>query len=456
MISGTRWVHDERAARRYDLRLHMAIPGLTSSIGGCASTPHGDGFAVPRLIHRLVFALIVTVSIAAPASAQNGTNAALQDDSGAIRWDDGSFRAGDAVRLDPHMRFQTDMLLRDPAGPVDDRFDWPRRRIGVDGELFSRVEFQIERELEDETPWRDVYGDVKFTKALRVRVGRFKVPFSTEQTTSGFDLDFLERPAAVEALSPSRDLGVMVHGRPGRFKYEVGMFHHSDGYTSPSDGGVTLPSEGRLGLMAGRVAFTPIRDDKDGFTRDLELGAAVTRSTVPEGLHGVVGHSVDGDRFFEHMYVKGARTRLGVNGLWSARRFTVKGELLQSTDERQEQSITGDNLSNLITRGAYVTGIWRAYGKHGRKKASVDIEARFDRLSFGSANQADEPFTNPRADHVAPLSQRTLTFGATWTVNRWIRVQGNAIREQLVDPLGVRDLAPAAPWTALARLQFGL
>jgi phosphate-selective porin len=432
----------------------MAILAITSSIGVCASAPHRGRVEVHHLIYRLALALIVTVSMAAPAVAQNGTSAA--QDSGPIRWDDGSFRAGDAVRLEPHVRFQTDMLLRDPNGAIDDRFDWPRRRIGLDGELFSRVEFQIERELEDETPWRDVYGDVKFTKALRVRVGRFKVPFSTEQTTSGFDLDFLERPAGVEALSPSRDLGVMVHGRPGRFKYEVGAFRHSDGYTLPSDDGVTLPSEGRLGLMAGRVAFTPIRDDKDGFTRDLEFGAAVTRSIVPEGLHGVVGHSVDGDRFFEHMNVKGARTRLGLNGQWSARRVTVKGELLQVTDERKGQAITGDDLSNLITRGAYVTGIWRAYGKHGRKKTSVDVEARFDRLSFGSANQTDEAFTNPRADHVAPLSQRTLTVGATWNVNRWVRLQGNAIREQLVDPLGVRNLAPVAPWTALARLQFGL
>jgi hypothetical protein len=35
-------------------------------------------------------------------------------------------------------------------------------------------------------------------------------------------------------------------------------------------------------------------------------------------------------------------------------------------------------------------------------------------------------------------------------------VQGNAIREELVDPLAVRDLVPIAPWTAIARLQFGL
>jgi phosphate-selective porin len=433
----------------------MTSPAITSTIGVSASLPHRGGGAGRRLLQRLVCALLVTWSMSTPAFAQNSTNA--DQDTGTVRWDDGSFRAGDAVRLDPHVRFQTDLLLRDPAGAIDDRVDWPRHRVSIEGELFKRFEFQVEHELERETPWRDVFGDVKIARALRVRAGRFKIPFSTEQTTGGFNLDFLQRPAGVEAMSPSRDLGVMVHGRPGPFKYEAGVFHHSDGYTLPSDDGATLPSNGhRLGLVAGRVAFTPIRDDKDAFTRDLEFGAAVTHSTVPEGLHGIVGHNVADKRFFEHMNVKGARTRFGLNGRWEAGRVTLKGELLQVTDERKEQAISGEDLSNLITRGGYVTGIWRAYGKRSRKKSSVDIEARFDLLSFTSANQTDEAFTNPRADHVAPLSQRTWTLGATWNVNRWVRAQGNAIRERLVDPLGVRDLAPTAPWTALARLQFGL
>lgn len=430
----------------------MAIVATIPTIGVCQDRPHHTQSVVRQTIERLAIVPAVTLTImatiATPALAQNRTNA--DQDGGTVRWDDGSFRAGDAVRLEPHIRFQTDMLLRDPSESIDDRFDWPRHRVSLEGELFKRVEFQVERELERETPWRDVYGDITINRALRVRAGRFKIPFSTEQTRSGFNLDFLERPAAVEAMSPDRDLGIMVHGRPvDLVKYEVGVFRHSDGFALPFDGH-------RLGLVAGRVAFAPIRDDKDGLTRDLEVGVAVARSAVPEGPNGVVGHFANGDRFFEHMYVKGARARLGLNGLWAAGRFTLKGELLQLTDERLQQSITGEDLSNLVTRGAYISGIWRAYGKRGRKKTAVDVEARLDRMTFSSVNQVDEAFTNPRAEHVAPLSQQTWTFGATWIVNRWIRVQGNVIREALIDPLGVRDLAPAAPWLALARFQFGL
>lgn len=170
----------------------------------------------------------------------------------------------------------------------------------------------------------------------------------------------------------------------------------------------------------------------------------------------MTGRALDGERFFDRMYVNGARTRLGFESLWSAGRFTLKGELLQLMDERKEQAVTGEDLSNLIVRGAYVTGVWRVVGEPGKKGTAVDVSGRFDRLAFSSGHTTDEAFTNPRADHVAPLSQRAWTIGATWIVNRWVRVQANAVRGQLIDPLGVRDLAPIAPWTTVMRLQFGL
>jgi phosphate-selective porin OprO and OprP len=426
---------------------------ITSPIGLRPGRPQHQRYTYRCTIRALRSALVL-VAIAVPALAQNGTR---PKDSG-VRWDDGSLRAGDGVRLEPHARFQTDLLLTDQERPIDDRFDWARRRIGIDGELLDRVEFQIERELETESPWRDIYGDVKIVQALRIRAGRFKLPFSLEHSTSGFDLDFLERASAVEAMSPGRDLGVMAHGRVARrmLKYEIGLFRHTDSIEVPVDGNRSDATAGRFGTFAGRVTVSPVRDNDDGTTRDLAFGVALVRNTMPEGLYGVVGRAFDGERVSERMYVNGARTRLGIESLWSAGRFTLKGELLQLVDERKQQAITGEDLSNLIVRGAYLTGVWRVAGKHGKRGSAVDVSARFDRLSFSSANTTDEAFANPRADRVAPLSQRAWTFGATWIVNRWVRVQGNAVREQLIDPLGVRDLAPVSPWTTVMRLQFGL
>jgi hypothetical protein len=177
---------------------------------------------------------------------------------------------------------------------------------------------------------------------------------------------------------------------------------------------------------------------------------------MPEGLNSEVARAFNNDRVFERMHVNGQRTRLGVEGLWRGQRVTVTGELLQLTDERLQQSVTNEDLSDLVLRGGYVTAMVRVFGERGRRGQAVDVGARFDRLTLGSANDTDEPFTNPRADRVAPLAKNTWTFGGNWQVHRWVRVQGNLVRERLVDVLDVRDLNPAATWTAVLRFQFAL
>jgi len=59
-------------------------------------------------------------------------------------------------------------------------------------------------------------------------------------------------------------------------------------------------------------------------------------------------------------------------------------------------------------------------------------------------------------DRVAPLAKNTWTFGGNWQVHRWVRVQGNLIRETLVDSLGVRDINTEPRWTAVMRFQFAM
>jgi phosphate-selective porin len=96
------------------------------------------------------------------------------------------------------------------------------------------------------------------------------------------------------------------------------------------------------------------------------------------------------------------------------------------------------------------------FGERGKRGQAVDVAARFDRLSLGSGNDRDDPFTNPRADRVAPIAKDTWTFGGTWQLHRWVRMQGNLIRETLVDTLGVRDITGDSRWTAVMRFQFAL
>jgi phosphate-selective porin len=423
---------------------------ISSGIGFSRRGPHSA-------LRPLFATVALMLALAVPLSAQQGAN--NQKGQSGVRWDEDSIRFGDSVRIEPRVRVQGDVLLWNDVGPIEDRFSWGSRRIGVNGELFDRVQFQVERAFQDDddddTAWRDVYVDVNLNRALQVRGGRFKLPFSLERNTSRDELDFIQRATAVRALSPARDTGVMVHGRVADrlVRYEAGIFQHADGLDLTDDPNAWSA----LGAtLAGRLTVSPIRNNDDGPTRDLEFGVGLVRNAMPEGLNSVVGRSFDNERFFERLNVNGQRTRLGAEGVWRGQRVTIKGELLQLTDQRLGQSITGEDLSDLVLRGLYVTGVVRVFGESGRNGQAVDIAARIDRLALGSANDADEPFTNPRADHVAPLAKNTWTFGANWQVHRWVRVQGNLIRENLVDSLGVRDIIPDSTWTAVMRFQFAL
>jgi hypothetical protein len=70
--------------------------------------------------------------------------------------------------------------------------------------------------------------------------------------------------------------------------------------------------------------------------------------------------------------------------------------------------------------------------------------------------QSDAPSLGQRSDHIAPLRQDACTFGGTWLVNRWVKVQVNAIRESFVDETGIRPEIPQARWRSLMRLQFAM
>lgn len=421
--------------------------GLLSAVCRVASCARG---VLPVV---LLAALVVPATSTAQELAEEP--AEPQRKGGSFRMGDSpSLRLGDHLRLDLHARVQTDFRL-DDADISRDPFSWGNRRVGVDGVLFKRVEFQIERELQDNEPWRDVFADLRLHRALRIRAGRFKVPFSMERTTGAFDLDFVTRATSVADLAPGRETGVMAHGRLPRrlIEYEVGVFRLA---SNPVDPFVEEPSD-RLRITAARITVTPLRARNDGPSSDLRIGLAVTESRLAEGFHRSAEHfaSVEG-LSSESFYVNGRRRRLGFEGLWRVGRLSLKGELIRQADAREGEAVTGDALSDLLVRGGYFSGLWRLAGATSRPRRAVDLALRFDRLAFGGGSAADEPSLSPRTEHVAPLLQDTWTLGANWLVNRWVKVQFNETHESFADPRKVRQSVPGASWRSVLRLQFAM
>lgn len=385
-------------------------------------------------------------------------------------------RVGTGWSIEPVVKVQGDLSRFDPvvdAGNED--FLWRRRRFGVKGELFGHVDFEVEREFGDETdPWRDVYIDLKAADWLAVKAGHFRVPFSLDGLTGSTSHDFVNRSLGGNTIAPGRDIGVMLHGRArGRIvTFAVGMFDSNDAVDTTrasvdDDKGATNPGR----TAAGRVTVQPFDavDRLPRGLRNLEFGVNATWSSVPEGLNGLVGRSVYRHRFFAPVYLNGDRVRTGVDVALLAGSVSLKAEWMRVSDERQGQGLSNVDLPDAVARAWYVAGTWLLTGeaKDGtiapRRPflrggvGAIEVALRAERLALGSASAAGEPaFANPRAANLLANGDDVITIGLTWYLNRWFKLQGNAIHESFDDVARAPIAGRRTYWSYVGRVQFAL
>ena len=365
-----------------------------------------------------------------------------------------SLRIRNVARIDFRLKLQLDLRAFSPEQPRrDDAFRLHRRRAAVEGTVFRRIDFQVERELREGGPWRDVYADARLNRSLQVQAGKFKMPFGLEETTSSTDLDFIYRTVGTNALTPARDTGGMGHGRLGQFEYEAGVFTH-DGEDAISEEGFLFPGEERAHAghaIAGRVVATPW--GRGGGSRP-RLGLAVTESRVPEGLNGAMGRNVFGSMFFPRVYVRGRRVRVGAQAEWNPGRFGFRAEFIRVSEERRGQGLADIDLSPLLGRSWYMSATSMIAGRKNRQ--GFEVAGRLEYVTFGSASHEGPAFRNPRAEHLLGNGERVWTGGATWYMTRWTKVQINAIRESFEDAQRTPLAGRTTFSSAVARLQVVL
>jgi phosphate-selective porin len=386
-----------------------------------------------------------------------------------VRFDDRpSIRFGKVARIDFRARFQADDRSSEvPLASDEAHLSWTRRRIGVEGELAGIIGFEIEREVAEDRRWADVFVNYQQFDFVQVQAGRFKLPFSLDETTSIASLDFVYRSRAADLLAPGRDRGVMVHGRLARrmFTYEAGVFEHDgDNARKPNSSRV---SGGRA--VAARLSARPFRGSAS-IARTLEAGVALVNGEVELGFPALEGETVFGREFFEpDIWVMGKQQRRGVEFRWRPGPFSLKSEYIRMTTERRGQSVQDEDLSPYLAVGWYASGTWAVTGErkadgldrplrpitHGGPGA-IELAARLESLRFGSTAHDDLPSTSPRADVVLGNELRAVTLGVNWHPMRWIKLQFNFIRESLGDPEQGPLPGQRAFWSRVFRVQFVL
>jgi phosphate-selective porin OprO and OprP len=372
-------------------------------------------------------------------------------------------------RLAFRARVQADKFTSDiePADSKDLTQDIARRRIGVEGRVANAIDFQIEYELADDDAWRDVYVNVRQFEFAQFQVGKFKQPFSVDETTGAANLDFVYRSLAASTLSPGRDVGYMVHGRAVKriVRYEFGVFEHDGRNAKPRKADRVFGGR----TKTGRIGVSPFEGSKSHLA-DLLVGMSFSTSNVLEGFSGIRGQSVLGAKFFDSEYwVNGKRDRRGFEVRWRPGPASVKAEWIRVTDERIGESVEDTAATPLRATGWYVSGTFavtgdrKSDGLDNPKRpllqggyGAIEVAVRIESLRFDTTSTDGLPSTSPRSDVIVGNADHVTTFGVNWYANKWIKVQFNIVREKLDDA----SLGPlpdkALIWSRLFRIQFSL
>ena len=175
------------------------------------------------------------------------------------------------------------------------------------------------------------------------------------------------------------------------------------------------------------------------------------------------------DTFYDSVYVKGHRRRWEADADWTSGPASIRAEYTWVSDDRLAQGIGDEDLPDARARSWYVSGTWILTGEDKKRPVkaaepfaqggigAIELAVRYERMWFDSTPVGqDVPLRNPRAETIFPSGDKALTLGVSWTLNRFVKIQVNGIREQVEDPQ--RNPVPngAAFWSRVIRFQFVL
>lgn len=303
-----------------------------------------------------------------------------------------------------------------------------RLRAGLEGRWRRwSLELDLDPFDEDEDSFvKDAYVGWRFSRAVRLRAGKFKLPGSPEYLTPARNTDLMERTALAGSIAAGRDVGFRVDGRVGRFDYQAGLFA-GDGQGREERAGFTT---------AGSLRFEPVKH--------VTVGGYFSESDLQpvddtEGPNGFNGRAPSSYRFFSRMYVGGRRLRLGVDAEWAPGAWEFVAEGLRTRDERLQQGIS-------------------AIARRARRKPDRQAE---DRQGPGSGCAVRVPRLRRqraayrRREHAAASLRRTSPLGARADAGRV--VEGGEVgaparqRRRGAVPRRARGARPATQGSVLQR-----
>lgn len=338
-----------------------------------------------------------------------------------VRSADGNFSMRVGGRAALHALYQQEDTAQ------NDSFFLDRARFYLEGVLYKYFQYKVETDFTSSTGLRDAYLNVNYLPQANVQIGQYKVPFSYEALLSKRYLDLVERSAVtLSTVNPSRDIGLMLHGRlgGGLLSYQLAVLNGS---------GQNRADNNSAKDLAARFVLAPFVTSKDSLLSGFNVGGAVTFGHQLRSK-SIFGITPTGFEFFKAVDVRGDRLRAGGHLAWFSGPYSLTGEYIYTSEERQKLGKKHEDLSDFVTQGGYIGGTWllsgekKVFNRPNRPLLIfLDPTGRMDGWGSWELAARYETFSLDNEAGGKPGALKRNTFeaarlGVNWYINPWTRV----------------------------------
>jgi phosphate-selective porin OprO/OprP len=362
-------------------------------------------------------------------------------------WKDGFFVQSEdgqnRLRIGGVIQFDGRFFVDDARDPHVDQFTFRSIRSYIEGTLWEHYDFRLLPDFAGgKLVIQEAWTDIHYSDAVKVRFGKFKVPFGLERLQSEVNTMFVERGLPSQ-VAPNRDLGVQVFGELARstLAYQIGVFNGvADGQSG--DGDVSDEKE-----LAARIFLKPFATGGP-LVKELGIGAAATYGNKTSTLASpdVALFKTQGQTTFftykagtstvDTVIADGPHWRATAQGHYYAGPIGILAEYVRS-----KQKVALDGTHRRVTIDTWqVAGQWVIAGGEASYKSVVptrpfdpsrgqwgafDVAARIGELQMAGADIYPGGFADPaKSAHKA----WSAGGGVDWFCNQNFRVMLDAER----------------------------
>jgi len=255
---------------------------------------------------------------------------------------------------------------------LKDRFRLRRARINLTGDFAENFDFKVEGDFgnsdglnSNRTAFSatDIFVNWHQFAEANVKVGQWKAPFGLEQITPDSSLIIIERSLPTGAITPERQIGVQVWGKPftNIWPAQKDLLTYYAGIFNGNGRNVTVNDNNNF-MYVGRLELLPWQGKLLGQKSSLKLGGDVLNSRDDKGtnISQTLNLLVNKDGSLSPFTLPGAdeRTAWSVDAWFNLGAFDLIGEYLQEKVNGRTVNGVPPGFADFTTNGFYVTGAY--------------------------------------------------------------------------------------------------